>query len=290
MEDSLLTKCPHCQTLFRIQHEHLAAADGEVRCGVCYKVFDAQHEGLAYTLGEGSPAEKTFGNSTTDSEEETLEQAGNIIDTSPEPEPNPRQALAMADLGSSNTDTLPTADELNNLNIKRESVSETLKASTQASKASVFKWAFGSLIASLALVAQWLYLNADNNLNSTEWRQLYSTLCSTLNCELPAYQDISAIKTERLSVKSHAEYSGVLVIEMIINNTSEFNQALPFLEMTFFNLNGDPLAQRLFHPNEYLGQLTLEQMPSNTPIHLSFAILDPGNEAVNYSVNLAPAS
>ena len=49
MDDSLLTKCPHCKTLFRIQHEHLAIANGEVRCGVCFKVFNAKTEGLSYS-------------------------------------------------------------------------------------------------------------------------------------------------------------------------------------------------------------------------------------------------
>lgn len=41
MSDPLLTQCPHCETTFRITHEHLQIAGGAVRCGACYQVFHA---------------------------------------------------------------------------------------------------------------------------------------------------------------------------------------------------------------------------------------------------------
>ena len=79
---------------------------------------------------------------------------------------------------------------------------------------------------------------------------------------------------------------------MIISNSAQQTQPLPVLDMTFYNINGDPLAQRLLQPKEYLGKhlINLPLMPSETPVHLSFAILDPGDKAVNYSINFSPAS
>ena len=35
------TKCPHCQTVFKVSDEHLKVADGYVRCGICKEVFNA---------------------------------------------------------------------------------------------------------------------------------------------------------------------------------------------------------------------------------------------------------
>ena len=35
------TKCPHCQTIFKVSDEHLKVADGYVRCGICKEVFNA---------------------------------------------------------------------------------------------------------------------------------------------------------------------------------------------------------------------------------------------------------
>jgi predicted Zn finger-like uncharacterized protein len=41
MAETNITRCPHCQTTFRIRLEQLAAAKGAVRCGSCLQVFKA---------------------------------------------------------------------------------------------------------------------------------------------------------------------------------------------------------------------------------------------------------
>src|SRR5690606_8318652 len=37
----LFTRCPHCDTIFRVTDQALAKAGGRVRCGRCANVFDA---------------------------------------------------------------------------------------------------------------------------------------------------------------------------------------------------------------------------------------------------------
>lgn len=39
----LYTRCPHCQTVFRLAAEQLDAAGGRVRCGACLRVFPARN-------------------------------------------------------------------------------------------------------------------------------------------------------------------------------------------------------------------------------------------------------
>lgn len=41
MSETQITRCPHCQTSFRIRTEQLSAAKGAVRCGSCLQVFKA---------------------------------------------------------------------------------------------------------------------------------------------------------------------------------------------------------------------------------------------------------
>jgi predicted Zn finger-like uncharacterized protein len=41
MAEAQITRCPHCQTTFRIRSEQLVAAKGAVRCGSCLQVFKA---------------------------------------------------------------------------------------------------------------------------------------------------------------------------------------------------------------------------------------------------------
>ncbi|MBW5415572.1 DUF3426 domain-containing protein [Pseudomonas sp. MAG002Y] len=52
MTETYVTQCPHCSTRFRVKQEHLAIAQGNVRCGACLEIFDAtQHlEGLPTPL------------------------------------------------------------------------------------------------------------------------------------------------------------------------------------------------------------------------------------------------
>src|SRR3954463_6800459 len=37
---ALATKCPHCNTTFRVAHDQLKLRGGIVRCGACNEVFD----------------------------------------------------------------------------------------------------------------------------------------------------------------------------------------------------------------------------------------------------------
>jgi len=56
MTESLVAQCPHCHTRFRVTQEHLAAADGDVRCGVCLEVFNASNQAAPLTAPEPAPA------------------------------------------------------------------------------------------------------------------------------------------------------------------------------------------------------------------------------------------
>jgi predicted Zn finger-like uncharacterized protein len=40
---ALATRCPHCETVFRLDPHLLAPHDGRVRCGHCQEIFDAAH-------------------------------------------------------------------------------------------------------------------------------------------------------------------------------------------------------------------------------------------------------
>ena len=41
-QSSTLTRCPHCETRFRVTEEQLGIARGKVRCGHCMEVFNAR--------------------------------------------------------------------------------------------------------------------------------------------------------------------------------------------------------------------------------------------------------
>ncbi|KVL29389.1 hypothetical protein WS97_25230 [Burkholderia territorii] len=52
----LATRCPHCETVFRLQQEQLSLHDGLVRCGHCQQIFNASHSLVPEPAPQPEPA------------------------------------------------------------------------------------------------------------------------------------------------------------------------------------------------------------------------------------------
>ncbi|WP_175854754.1 DUF3426 domain-containing protein [Burkholderia anthina] len=52
----LATRCPHCETVFRLQQEQLSLHDGLVRCGHCQQVFNASQSLVPELAQQPGPA------------------------------------------------------------------------------------------------------------------------------------------------------------------------------------------------------------------------------------------
>jgi len=149
-------------------------------------------------------------------------------------------------------------------------------------------WTSLSAVATIALFAQFAWLNFDTYSRIEPWRQLYGFVCQTGACTLPSTVDRSKIKTYNLVVRSHPREAGALMVDTIILNTSPAPQPFPELVLTFTDTADKPIARRQFKAHEYLaGELTGQSlMPVEQPIHLSLEILDPGPEALGYSIHI----
>lgn len=148
-------------------------------------------------------------------------------------------------------------------------------------------WGLLNLLAAAALIGQHIHYNFDDLARQDQYRPWFEQLCPVMGCSLPSKVDISQIKSSNLVVRSHPDFSGALIVDAILYNRAPFAQPFPLLEMRFADINGRLLASRRFKPSEYLaGELAGQaEMPPQTPIHVSLDILDPGTQAVNYSLS-----
>ncbi|MGB4073868.1 DUF3426 domain-containing protein [Pseudomonas sp.] len=148
-------------------------------------------------------------------------------------------------------------------------------------------WGLLNLIGASALAGQYVIYHFDELARQDQYRPWFEQLCPAIGCQLPSKVDIAQIKSSNLVVRSHPEFSGALVVDAILYNRAAFSQPFPLLEMRFADINGQLLASRRFKPSEYLaGELAGNaEMPPQTPIHISLDILDPGTQAVNYSLS-----
>ncbi|QLF93065.1 DUF3426 domain-containing protein [Pseudomonas sp. ABC1] len=148
-------------------------------------------------------------------------------------------------------------------------------------------WGTLNLLALLALAGQYVVYNFEELARQEQYRPWLERLCPELGCEVPSRVDIGQIKSSNLVVRSHPEFTSALVVDAILYNRADFPQPFPLLEIRFADLNGTLLASRTFKPGEYLaGELAGQtEMPSQVPIHIALDILDPGANAVNYSLH-----
>jgi hypothetical protein len=79
-----------------------------------------------------------------------------------------------------------------------------------------------------------------------------------------------------------------LKVDVLIINNAPFDQPFPDLELVFTDINENPVAARRFTPDEYLGgELAGRKlMPQNQKIYISLDLVDPGESAVNYSIQI----
>lgn len=153
-----------------------------------------------------------------------------------------------------------------------------------------FKWLAGAITMATLLLIQIAWLRFDTLSTQAPYRQYYAIACQHIGCTLPLHSDTQQIKATQLVVRSHITEKNALTVDAIIINNANFEQPYPALELVFLNIHGKPVASRAFQPREYLrGELTgATVMPTNQPIQLSLAIVDPGESAVNYHIDAIP--
>lgn len=153
-------------------------------------------------------------------------------------------------------------------------------------------WGFGAFCLCLMLTLQIAWVRHETLSQQEPYRSYYQYACELLECSLPLQSDIQQIQTSHLAIRSHPNENNTLVADAIIVNQAPFEQAFPALQLEFRDINNTLVAQRNFQPAEYLkGELLgATIMPAQQAVQLSLAIIDPGENALNYRINIIPAS
>ncbi len=142
------------------------------------------------------------------------------------------------------------------------------------------------VILSGLLSGQYLWRHKELYSQLPQLRPLYEQACTMLDCDLPDYTDIDSIRSENLTVRTHPTFTNGLMVNTIIRNTAAFDQPFPLLILSFNSAANNVIALREFSPSEYLdtGLRSIQSMPPMTPVQIGLAIMDPGPEAVNYTL------
>ena len=264
---SLITRCPVCQTLFKVVPDQLRISEGWVRCGQCDEAFDAPlHLVQSSVLGnvetvlqkaKASPEEallqqETFAtpadaNANADAMMVGSDFAGDLSETEPPQQVQPAKTspLLREAFGDLEPDSHPATTE----------VSFLRHARAPAAGSSLYMrvaWAFLSFLLALGLAGQ-IVLQERDRIAAFEpdlqpWLQV---ICDRLNCKLLPWR-----KIEMLVIDSSA-FTRVLDdsyrLSLTLKNMATVPVGMPALELTLTDTLDQPVIRRIISINEING-------------------------------------
>ncbi len=245
---SMYTRCPDCQTHFRVSREQLQASSGQVRCGRCQSVFDAfatlsaQPPTAPRARGAASPPPPAVSGSETRSV--TMPPAANVPGSTLEVER--AEAFTESPASQGNDEVLTLPDDLFGSGI----------AATAGGRR--WPWALGSVVLMLAFALQtFFFFGSELAVAVPDLRPVLSQACEWLGCQiaLARLPDQLFIEASDMQVLNPAR-PGEVLLTATIRNRAPVAQDLPLLEVTLTDALNQTAARKVFYPAQYLDKST----------------------------------
>jgi predicted Zn finger-like uncharacterized protein len=301
------TRCPQCETVFRVSEEQLALADGQVRCGECDCIFNARDtlieeqieqaghdtdsradafalEPVEFDHEAAQIAIPGLETGQDQAAQDTVDEIDEAVSASAEDEATPITV-------ESSTDDAPDGDsgETSPLSgydaqVLYPELKQAPPAATSTSLAETLAGIAVIFAMLLLLVAQFAYFQRDSLARHAALRPLLDTLCQVMDCRIASQRAPQQVRLLTHEIMSHPSYPDALSVTAVIVNKADFSQAYPVIRLRFLDVGGHLLAQRDFLPREYLPANVdvSREMRSGEPVNILLELLDPGKKAVSY--------
>ena len=279
---SLITRCPVCQTLFKVVPDQLKISEGWVRCGQCDEVFDASLHLVQSLVSESvvpvpqnakvlqedvSPSQETFatpipipdadagmtGSGLAGEWSATEAPVVLVSEGQPFAQPAPHQEAEQAELaqvapllreasGDLELDSHAASNEVSFLRQGRS-------PATGSSLLVRAVWACLSLALVLGLAGQ-IILHERDRIAAFEpdlqpWLQV---ICDRLNCKLSPWQKIEMIVIDSSALTRVRDDSYRL--SLTLKNTATVPLGMPVLELTLTDTLDQPVIRRVLNRPE----------------------------------------
>lgn len=257
----MYTQCPECLTIYKLEGDELAAAQGSVRCGHCAIVFDALR-----TLTAQLPPEPI------DALPWHAAQAAPPRLALPVFRPNPAQESLFAEPAERKR------------TVERSSLPAFAASRRRARRTRTGPWLAGCALLLLALLGQIAWANKTTLLDDARVRSWIDPLCLRLGCRLPLRHDAAALALLSRDIRPHPSVPGALIISATLRNDGVAAQPYPVVDITLSDFDEKRVAMRRFQPREYLGDTRAIDtgLAPGASTTLVFEVADPGRDAVAF--------
>ena len=229
----LFTRCPQCDTAFRVTTQQLQASGGQVRCGHCEAVFDAFATLTAQEPQRAPPGLAAAGAQPTPQDQSMVESGAQS-----------RPAMApIPQKGQSQSIRPDPALSLYEWEFRMpESPQRTLL------------WVMLVIVLAIVLAAQVAYaFRTEITIFLPQTRGYYARLCESLGCTigLPKLSNYLHIEASDLKAIDPSHPSEILLL-LSVRNRAPVELDFPAFELTLTDSQEQAIARRVFLPPEYL--------------------------------------
>ena len=271
------TRCPDCQTVFRVTPEQLKARAGKVRCGQCQSVFNALDSLLedptaapppATAIPITAPSQLTEPAAESEPAPTEIHEAqkspASGIETPPPVEPERLDAAATQEFGKAAGLILPR--DTTEIPGYSKWADDALAApiAVPAEKQSRWPFALAAILLALGLAGQATFHYRSEL--AVAFPFLWPSLLAfshALDRTLPLPTRAELVSIETSDLQTDTARGNLLVLNATLRNRAPYGQAYPWLELSLTDTQDSAIARRVFAPKEYL--------PAKTPADQPFA-------------------
>lgn len=241
---SLKTRCPACDTVFKIVPDQLKISNGWVRCGRCAEVFDAAAHAAASNEAspwpQTSPPAVAAPNGTSPASAITIAKDAAFA----------TKNIAAKTINTPANTTFPpfkdqTETDLSFVRIAKNKAFWQQKNVTTSLRAACV--ALAGLLFFQVVFSQRNHLVATNPALKTS----FEYLCQTIGCKIEAFKNIDTFKIVSSSFQKAPAEAGnvvqahVFALKITLKNSSDMQVAIPAVELTLTEAGDKPVLRRV---------------------------------------------
>lgn len=300
MDAQLATRCPTCQTAFRVTMQQLELREGMVRCGACREIFNGIDTVFEYEPGVGfeltpPPVQQDLADrmtlidfdslrgsqapsaSTMQAELDALSRA--IADLQAKPWTASPGSL-REELGSNDADEehVHAGDRNRGSDHHGEQgdaypplhaeppgfVQQARERERSARGWKLLLWIAIPLLM-LALIAQLtFYFRSDIAARSPEAARYLRAACRHLGCTLRLPMQIDRLSLASSQLDAVGEGTGRFMLTALVRNQGDTVQAWPSLDLQLKDAEGQATVRKAFLPTQYAGK---DEISTGMPAH-----------------------
>jgi predicted Zn finger-like uncharacterized protein len=220
------TRCPECQTVFRVTPEQLKARAGKVRCGQCRTVFNAPECLISPPDAQVIEAARTVRPSVPEMAEKPHDPARMPGEDAP---------LEIPGYGRWAEDVM--APEIN----------------IHAEKPMLWPFFLATAALMLTLAGQILFhFRGELAISTPALRPALEAFSLALGHPLPLPRHVEWVSIETSDLQIDPARNPLLVLNATLRNKASYGQAHPSLELSLTDTQNAVIARRTFGPKDYL--------------------------------------